>query len=294
MITFKQFLNETGTAAGRTKPVSAEELIAWAEKNARRYLSGTNFLYRGGSGIGAPILLGNSVSIKPRRSANTNNNYTLWLDNNPAFKGYPKRSQAFIGTDDKHTAAGFGNPSLLIIADNAKVGFVGHQDLWFVEVDPKTHMTIEEWNGNMEFALQKISLGRANTYEELVTSLKAATLAKLEDAKDNESNESDEQTLEKVITSIYKNGCKTMFELWEKLFTPHLFPPMTTGSEASQEAAFGEVWIEGEVAFITASGHGVSAEDHEAIMKWSMENKYPHFFEKLSSDWDDKEFNDEL
>jgi len=293
ILTFKQFLNETGTAAGRTKPVNAKELIAWADKNAKQYLSGSHFLYRGGSGTGAPILLGHSVSSKPRRSANTNNNYTLWMDNNPMFEGYPKRSQAFIATDDKHTAAGFGHPALIIVADDAKVGLVGHQDIWFIEVDPKTHMTVEEFNGNMEFALQKMGLGRSETYSELHASLKAATTERLQDAIDNERKESDEEILEEVMDSLYKNGCKTMLELWEKLFTPKLFPDKETGATVSHEPVFGEVWIEGEVAFISASGRGIPAEDHEALMKWADDN-YPHFFDRLASDWGDTEFNDEL
>jgi len=289
ILTFKQFLNEA-RSPDRTHQVNVMDLMYWADRNASGYLKGKRFLYRGGSGRGWKTMIGNSVSIVPRRSANTNNNYTLWMDYSGLFKDFPRRSQSFIGTDDKTTAAGFGNPCLLIVADNAKVGLVGHEDIWFVEIDPKTHMDLEEFNGNMEFALRKLGYGNAKTFDELAKSLKATTMAKLEDAADNESNEDVEKILEKVITSIYKNGCKNMFELWEKLLTPKLFPPNTTGAEVSQHPTFGEVWIEGECGFISADGSDFDEDTKKAVLDWAQE-AYPHFMETLEADWNDHDFD---
>lgn len=289
MITFKQFLEEARRPE-RTQPASVEDIIAFADKYASNYLKGKHFLFRGGSGRGAPLMLGNSVSSHPRRSANTNNNYTMWMDNHPKFEGYPLRSQSFIGTDQKHTASGFGGVSILIVSDSAKVGIVGNDDLWYVNVYGTT--TIEEFNPQQEDILEMFDRGNNETYADLVSALKYATAVRIEEKIEDGPGvpKWQEDRLREVLKVMNDKDCDNLYELWDKCFTPDLFPKPRSGADASKEPYFGEVWIQGSVAFISARELSVDEDDREALREWA--EKYPNFAEFLEEHWGDHDFDE--
>lgn len=290
MITFKQYLNES-----RTKAISVQELMKWADANASSYLKGSNFLYRGAAHSGPELAIGDSTTSSPRVSANTNNNYTLWMDNHPAFKGWPKRSQSWIATDDVHTASGFGNILIMIVADNAKIGIVGADDLWHVEIAKK--MPIDSWNNYMEDILEAFNKGGNRNYDSLREALAYVTPEKLEeyilDRDDDDETDAVERItlggMEKIFHLMADEKCDNLYELWDKLFTPKLFQ-RSTGADISDSPAMGEVWIEGVCGFVPNSGNGMSEEDKMVMHQWAMK-KYPKFAEYLVRGWED---HDEL
>jgi len=273
MQTFKQFLLDD-TRKSRTQVVDVDTFIKWATKNSLRYLSGKQFLYRGGSGDAARGLrLGNAAGegITPRESANTHNNYTLWIDNHPSFDGWPKRSLSFIGTDDRDVADGFGGAALLVLSDNAKVGYCGVNDLWETELAP-IGITIEELNGMTQSIIDK----RIKTYDELVDTMKQY------DLDDVRAEVSDWHGGEELVETMHKRGLETLYDVWEFLVKPDIFAGQSRGADASKQHANGEVWIQGEVGFIP-HGSRLSEDDKKRLMEWA--EQFDNFPEEIEHHW---------
>ena len=65
-----------------------------------------------------------------RRSANTFNHYTLWMDNHPDWEMYPKRSQSFICSSHSNYAAGYGVVYWMIPLKPTAIGIANACDLW--------------------------------------------------------------------------------------------------------------------------------------------------------------------
>lgn len=82
----------------------------------------------------ANIFVGDPVIAGPRVSAATKNYYTLWLDNSPKWKKYPKRSQSFVCSTRYSMARVFSYSSdpLLVIPHDIQtmVGICPAGDFW--------------------------------------------------------------------------------------------------------------------------------------------------------------------
>ena len=272
MLTFKQFLKES-----RTSVISVDDFIKWADSNAMKYMKGEHFLYRGGSGDHQKgVRIGDSTSDahRPRESANTTNNYTLWFDNNPMFHGWPKRSRAWIATDDRDTAEGFGGAALLIIDDRAKVGVVGEADLWHVAVGIDD-MTVE----NLNDFTQDIIDSHPKQYSSLVSIMKNYTVDELQSELDHGNSS---HFLSTVIEYMEHHDLENLFDLWESAMTPDIFPRYEPGADISHSRSGGEVWIEGEVGFIPHVNR-LSEEDAQKIITWA--EKHPTLLDEIHVHW---------
>lgn len=133
MITFKQFTAEANNKSIFTPPtkLSSEEFIGWCEKNAKTYLNNASKypIFRGMRSLSSSTTIIDTNGFN-RVSANTENYYTWWLDNNPTWKGYPKRSKSLICSTDRNYAAYFGYLYLIIPSDKANIGICSKFDLW--------------------------------------------------------------------------------------------------------------------------------------------------------------------
>ena len=69
--------------------------------------------------------------ITNRKSINTYNYYTLWIDNDPDWSEFPKRSRSAICSTNKFTAEFFGNPMIVIPLIDCKIGVCPNHDLWY-------------------------------------------------------------------------------------------------------------------------------------------------------------------
>lgn len=132
MITFKRFLSEN---VYHPTAVSVDQAVAWLKANASKSLeasrSSRNWFYRGAK---YSEFFGLIDSRKFNRvSANTLNTYTIWFDNNPMWKDFPKRSKGLVCTSSRNVASGFvsfRSPYLVIPSDDSHVGVVWARDFW--------------------------------------------------------------------------------------------------------------------------------------------------------------------
>ena len=284
MLTFKQFLSES-----RAKEVGAKEFIEWCEAHASKYLAGGKYFYRGSKTAPSGLSIGTSVGETPRRSANgAPNNYTLWIDNDPAFKDFPKRSRSWIASDRFGFAGDYGKVSLLIIEDSAMVGKVHEDDIWFKMLHEPTGTTVSELNSNTSMILKAVGEEQhPASYEELSKSFKVVTLDSLEEMLDGPGEGTTHnirnERAKALVDLMYDQKVSNLFDLWKKLLKPELFG-LTTAGDVHEESTMGEVWVEGAAAFIPLETEGdMSSEDRKLILQWL--SKYEGLENKVSDAW---------
>lgn len=116
---------------GRSSEISKEEAIKILKENCGEFLKNPKAkVYRGLGDNDSDYLL-----IKPsehsRRSANTKNIYTLFMDNSYRWKGYPKRSKSIICSTNEGIASDYGFHFVVVPFDGAKFGVCPMDDIWF-------------------------------------------------------------------------------------------------------------------------------------------------------------------
>lgn len=131
MTKFYKYINE-GNPYGesRLKSISEKDAIELIQKNCQKALKADR-IWRG-TNFSNDYAYGNSEkATKIRLSKNTNNYYTLVMDNHPSWKKYPKRSKSFICSTSLMMAGGFGtNIFFALPYDNTKIGVCPSDDIW--------------------------------------------------------------------------------------------------------------------------------------------------------------------
>lgn len=128
------------------KPVKVDDyeyavnLIKKHASDAMWMLEKDRPIYRGSSSarIISDIAIADPSKTK-RISSNTENYYTLILDNHPEMKDFPKRSRSFIGTTARERGKAYAysdkNLYALIPFNGTKIGIVGYDDIWELEIN---------------------------------------------------------------------------------------------------------------------------------------------------------------
>lgn len=254
MITFKQYLTES-----RVKTVDVDDAIAWMEKNAKGYLSRGNFLYRGIAGGYKGVSMGDASVGTPRKSKNTSNNYTLWMDNHPSFHGKPRRGNAFITTTNPQQAGGYGPIQLVIPADTAKVGIIGDNDMWDKKLSGEYTMLV--LNEETSLAFDELHVTRPQNFDDLKYALKQVTLAEVEHNEELEEYTS-------LGTLMRKHHVNNLLELWTELVKPEIF----RYTEGSSIKGKGEIWIDGEAVLIPLDSSDIPDHDRSDLYIWAREH----------------------
>jgi hypothetical protein len=65
-----------------------------------------------------------------RTSAHTSNEYTTIVSNDPAWAGYPKRSESLICSLDQSIAEGYGSTYAIILPNTFRMGICPTVDIW--------------------------------------------------------------------------------------------------------------------------------------------------------------------
>lgn len=132
--TFKFFLM---TEAGNFKrsEMGAEEFVDMLKRSATGWLDIVKQrkhipIWRGDSNHRGTLSFGDSNNFT-RSAANTANWYALWIDNSRKWSDFPKRTKSYICTNSYSTADGYGDVHVVIPLNNAHIGVVPSDDMWF-------------------------------------------------------------------------------------------------------------------------------------------------------------------
>ena len=133
---FRQFLQEMTSKSIEEVPkqyktkISIEQVKKYAIEHCRDYLKNDDapLIFRGMSGKDTYLL---DTTHTIRKSAHTNNAYTLILDQFLPSE-YPRRSQSIICTGDKQKALNYGEVFVILPFNGTKIGSVNKRDIWDV------------------------------------------------------------------------------------------------------------------------------------------------------------------
>lgn len=153
---------------GRTKELYADQAIEGIKNNCKKALAAYQKgirIYRGAYDSS------NFGYIEPakhtRVSANTDNLYTLMIDNDPRWSKFPKRSKSIICSNKVYGASPYGNISVVFPVDSKQnFGIAPENDLWG-SFTKSNISTLEEFNSNLIYGLGDSTLGIRPHYDNI-------------------------------------------------------------------------------------------------------------------------------
>ena len=253
---FRQFLESRSTGNYSFRELPAKTVIAWCEDQAPQYLkrAADTTIFRGTE---APLCSVKDSNDFHRVSANTANYYTLWMDNHPTWKGFPKRASSFICSTEYHTASNFGEVCVVIPADKNKVGVCADSDLWSSFAD--RNLSADDVMESLTTAFIQLELMPDTTsvqqdYNRLVEALSDVTPKRLsrvaeklkKSAASRERWQGDR--LEHLVELIETYGVKDAYGLMLAYASPEKFELQQAGQLDVRGNR--EVWVQGPCAFI--------------------------------------------
>lgn len=163
---FQQYLTE-----GRSKDIKKEEferlLTTRYRHSAESFINNKNgAIFRGIFDANFRYALTNPLSGAPRTSANTTNEYTLFVDNHPSWKQYPKRSRSIIASSDIDATENFGNPYIVFPMNGTKIGMCSSSDFWgsFDYMEKTINFyAMDDFNNSLAPMLSWVTGNRRNT-----------------------------------------------------------------------------------------------------------------------------------
>lgn len=257
MLTFKQFISES---AYTPSAISVEQFIEWCETHAPQYLArmSKNPIFRG---FNAPTLGLIDTNEMNRRSANTANYYTVWMDNDKAWSDFPKRSKSLICSTSLEQASGFGYAQMIIPADINKIGVCSNSDLWDSFNYLKMHIGARYLDMNKFMRLTSLFLRQVydsqilvkaqDNYTVLVDCLKSITLEFIRGAgKSCTAVDYTDYTdnIQHIIDTFESNNYKTLYDLWFDTMQPGENGFRLVDGAKMSSAYNVEVWVQGECA----------------------------------------------
>ena len=162
---FKHYLNE-----GRSVSIDKEAAIGYIKTNCKKnynfFMKKKDWIFRGVDSISSEYIIIDTNKGRPRVSANTQNYFTLLMDNLPSWKKYPKRSHSIICATDQENAKSYGTLYVVIPYDNTNIGIAPDGDIWWSFKE--TH--ILDFNDTISKMFRKYKLPARN-WKELKSSL---------------------------------------------------------------------------------------------------------------------------
>jgi hypothetical protein len=129
MTKFNAYLIETEYGKPRSTAISAQEAEDLIMTKCSASLQSTQ-IYRGVKSHSMNFALVDPTKGSPRISANTDNYYTLLIDNLPAWRAYPKRSKSIICSTSLSIADSYGTVYRVYPFNNAIIGVCTDIDIW--------------------------------------------------------------------------------------------------------------------------------------------------------------------
>jgi len=259
---FKEYLFEQNLATYPIiTPVEEQEAFDWVKLHAPSYIQNlkkgkTNVIWRG-MPMDFYFATGDGSAFK-RKAANTSNFTNLLVSNFDSWKDYPPRNQSYICSTSKATAHSFGDPMMVIPADNAQIGICPDFDFWrcFKILSNKFGLDgIDELN---DF-LSEISAEDLNdtSIVELRSQLSQIDRDYLEEAIHTGVSIRFETAAQSMFEYLSERPHHTLLDALE-----HFLDPDLNGFDFTNAASLGnlennfEIWIHGKVLIIDVANAG--------------------------------------
>lgn len=128
---FNEFLSESVSGQYK-KNIGKDDVVNIIKEKCSDFLKNENrpTIYRGSNNGGNCYIL--NTSYTSRKSAHTNNSYTVVLDKT-LTNDYPKRSQSIICSTWDHKASKYGDVNVIFPCNGCKIGDVGKDDIWYAK-----------------------------------------------------------------------------------------------------------------------------------------------------------------
>ena len=166
-------LNSYILSEGRGRSVGSDEALEFISKSCKKSLEQAkryhNVLYRGVSGASGYYMI--DPKSGTRMSANTTNQYTLIMDNDPRWSAYPKRSKSLVCTTDEYKTHSYGSVYAVFAKDGSRYGVCPTSDLWQSFNKSFAHLNMGSVNSyllSLEEEMASSTIADANTYNELM------------------------------------------------------------------------------------------------------------------------------
>ena len=263
---FRQFIEShseyttDGTGDFKVKSIGAQELADWAEANCRGYLRRAKHcaLFRG---FESDTLFGmKDTNQFTRKSANTENYYTLWMDSSHAWKDYPRRSKSYVCSSAAGTADVFGSVHFVLVPDDLKVGVCPSNDLWAAfrpEID-----SLDDLMLLVTTVFRELNIKAPDSSDELMNALEDASvdrLQKVERKLDIELKRTStpdslkwgsRSRLQRMVEQLKKEGASNLYEYFSKVINPQRYSFELQEGGNLQFPANREAWVQGKVGLV--------------------------------------------
>lgn len=252
MTKFYNYINEE-----RTKTIHADDafldIVDHCSRNYKKMFNSINStkIYRGLQ-FYDDFGYVNSNKGKERRSAHTENYYTLLIDNLPSWKGWPKRSRGIVCSTKERYASNYGHTFYAIPYDNAKIGICSSYDIWESFKNPDFQKYFGDLN-NFNYVINKLlfymliktpKLKNPANYKQLKELLIEISKLSIDDyPREKYYNFFNQKDIMKHLNNVLdpkKNG----FQM---------------GIENLKNSK--EVWIQGDVILVSHNGYEMILED---------------------------------
>lgn len=237
----------------RTSIISREEARDIIKNNcmdvAKQYFNEESRIFRGIKNKRNDFLFGETEK-SIRKSRNTENFYTLLIDNSPQWSKFPKRSNSFVCSSSETTASSYGTCYLVLPFDGAKIAVCPHNDFWssFEGV-----FSDDFWLPGFNEILKKFGMIFNVELEDDNIDLFKQSIQKLND-KIITSNLKKEEFFKKIPDNqedLYKTFWKNKHDLYNFLlnFFPTTHFKLKTTKNLKIEKSR-EVWFSGKAVFL--------------------------------------------
>lgn len=222
-------------------------------------------IFRGVRGYGEYVYIDPSKSVEPRISRNTNNYYTLMIDNFSNWNKYPKRSKSIICTTDYQYASHMSSKVYRVFPENGSyIGVCPMDDIWgAIAYSPNNEWTYKDvgWSIHEIAKLPPIKADDPVDYSDMIDIFKK--IERYRDKLDIYIN--DLYTYSNVTKDLwkeYRSSKKTFLYYMRQIIDPDLsgFKLVKTGNELKK---FREVWISAPCVLVNVSVEGLSLSNLE-------------------------------
>lgn len=200
---FEQYLTEVEYKGGsRVSGIIEDQVVDLIKTKAKHNFKALmknpkTAIYRGAFKM-VTFGLGDSSKSEPRKSANTTNYYTLFMDNDTSWSKFPKRSKSFICSSGDYAGSFGDNQYIVLPFDGVDIGVCSDTDLWgsFKHLKDSTTSDIEDMNDILEKIFDDVNIKDSDKdWKTLQQAMKLVS--------DKFNEKGDPNYFEKIITSSW-------------------------------------------------------------------------------------------